>query len=171
MFRCLVNTLSRFSQRAFVVTRSIWIFGSWEPNIRLPSIPKLRYVKETALLSHYFQGFSPHSIPKSSIFWQWFNHEFFNCSLRIQRSRSLWAVLFSTSASYMGSGGRITLSGGSQRRISTEMPSLAIIANFSMICHRSHRNAGSSVGFSQKGSIPRSARSLVADCAMWYPWP
>ena len=153
MFRCLVNTLSKLSQRAFVVTRSIYIFGSWEPNIRRPAIPKLRYVKETALLSQYFQGFSPHSIPTSSIFWHWFNHEFFNCSLRIRRFRSLWAVLFSTSVSYMGSGGRITLSDGYPRRISIEMPSLAMIANFSMICHRSHRNGGSSVVF-----FPKRAR-------------
>ena len=66
----------------------------------------------------------------------------------------------------MGSGGRVTLSGGSSRRVSIDIPSLAMIANFSMICHLSHGNGGSSVGLSQKGSIPKSARSLVADCAM-----
>ena len=59
----------------------------------------------------------------------------------------------------------MTLSGGSSSRISTEIPSFAMIANFNMIRQRSHRKGDSSVGFSQKGSIPRSARSLVADCA------
>ena len=55
---------------------------------------------------------------------------------------------------------------GSSSRVSIEIPSLAMTANFSMICQRSHCKGGSSVGLSQKGSIPRSARSLVADCAM-----
>ena len=60
----------------------------------------------------------------------------------------------------------MTLSGGSSSIVSIEMPSFAMIANFNMICHRSHLKGGSSVGFSQKGSIPRIARSLAADCAM-----
>ena len=55
---------------------------------------------------------------------------------------------------------------GSSSRMSNEIPSLAMTANFSMICQRSHCKGGSSVGLSQKGSIPRSARSLVAGCAM-----
>ena len=60
----------------------------------------------------------------------------------------------------------MTLSRGSSSRISIEIPSFAMIANFNMICQRSHLKGGSSVGFSQKGSLPRSARSLVAVCAM-----
>ena len=110
MLRCFVNTLPRHSERSFVVTWSIWMFGSWEPNIRLPSIPRLWYAKETT--SQYFQGFSPHNMPTSSIFWQRFNQEFFSCSFRILRSVSFWEVLFSPSSSYMGSGGSVTFSGG-----------------------------------------------------------
>ena len=68
----------------------------------------------------------------------------------------------------MGSGGKVTLSGASSQRISIEIHSFARIASFNIICQRSHRKGASSVGFSQKGSIPRSARSLTADCAMWY---
>ena len=60
----------------------------------------------------------------------------------------------------------MTVSGGSASRISIEIPSFAMMANFNLICQRSHRKVGSSVGFSQIGSTQRSARSLVADCAM-----
>ena len=60
----------------------------------------------------------------------------------------------------------MTLSGGFSRRVSIEIPSFARIASFSIICQRSHRKGRSKVGFSQKGSIPRRALSLTADCAM-----
>ena len=62
--------------------------------------------------------------------------------------------------------GSVVFSGGSSSRMSIDIPSLAMTANFSMICQRSHCKGGSSVGLSQKGSIARSARSLVFDCAM-----
>ena len=58
------------------------------------------------------------------------------------------------------------LSGGASFRISIEKPSLARVANLRFILQRSHLKGGSSVGRSQRGSIPRSARSLGADCAM-----
>ena len=45
---------------------------------------------------------------------------------------------------------QMTLSGGSSSRTWIEIPSFAMIANFNMICQRSHLKGGSSVGFSQK---------------------
>ena len=66
----------------------------------------------------------------------------------------------------MGLRGKVTLSGGSSQRASIEKPSFVRMASFNNICQRSHLKGGSKVGFAQKGSIPRRARSLTSDCAM-----
>ena len=40
-------TLSELSQKSFVENCSICIVGSWEPRIRLPSVTRLRYVRDS----------------------------------------------------------------------------------------------------------------------------
>ena len=75
-------------------------------------------------------------------------------------------MLLSTSDSRIASSVRVFLFGDASSRISHELLSLAKIAYFKMIRHLSHRNSGSQVGLSQKGSIPKRARSFGADYPM-----
>ena len=65
---CFVKTLSKLSQRSFAEIWTICTVGFWDAKIRQQSVPRLRYVSDTALLSQNFHGLSPHMIPAASIF-------------------------------------------------------------------------------------------------------
>ena len=75
--------------------------------MRLSSVPRLKYVCETALLSTNFQGLSPQRIPAASIFWHLLSHAFFSCSFGVRRSRSLCNVFVHLPGKTVQVGGRL----------------------------------------------------------------
>ena len=76
--------------------QSICTVGSWAPKIRWSSVPRLRYVGDTALFEKKLHSLSPQRIPAASIFWQFLSQAFLSCSFCPLRSLEFWAVLLST---------------------------------------------------------------------------
>ena len=164
-----MKTLSILSQRSFVVIWFVWMVYSGEQNIRRPSLPRLRQMRESfcvtkfpwSITTQYSRRFSLLTFVEPRIL-----------QLFLPKSAVSFALSYDTVHIFFIDrfGRKITLSGGASCKMSIEMPSLARMSSSELFS-----NVRISTGFKcrpfPKSFIPRRARSLAARSLMRHVIP
>ena len=125
IFLGLMNASSTIFQNSEVVRVSIIMSGVSILRILRPSMPILRWRRETAFRSASSHGLSAHNISISMSLWHLFCQFNFCCEVRALRSRSDFSEDPMIVMSYIGSGGSSTILSFAPRNIYRRMFSLA----------------------------------------------